>query len=129
MTNRDVVDVLQWFNDFSEAEYARSGNIATRDVILPQGPLEDFSHTIEPHLRKLGLPTALERGVVTLIKEYQVHHNTTLYRIDIIQHGDNTISNLSSSGSYSQSSYNESTEEMKNYYLEFLVPTNPISVV
>lgn len=115
MTNRDVVDVLQWFNDFSEAEYARSGNIATRDVILPQGPLEDFSHTIEPHLRKLGLPTALERGVVTLIKEYQVHHNTTLYMIDIIQHGDNTISNLSSSSSYSQSSYNESTEEMKNY--------------
>ncbi|XP_063616170.1 mRNA turnover protein 4 homolog [Cydia splendana] len=72
MTNRDVVDVLQWFNDFSESEYARSGFVATEDVILPQGPLEDFSHTIEPHLRKLGLPTALERGVVTLIKEYQV---------------------------------------------------------
>ncbi|XP_063394994.1 mRNA turnover protein 4 homolog [Cydia fagiglandana] len=72
MTNRDVVDVLQWFNDFSESEYARSGFVATEDVILPQGPLEDFSHTIEPHLRKLGLPTTLERGVVTLIKEYQV---------------------------------------------------------
>ncbi|CAH2050234.1 unnamed protein product, partial [Iphiclides podalirius] len=72
MTNRDVMDVLQWFKDFHAAEYARAGFIATKDVILSQGPLEDFSHTIEPHLRKLGLPTSLERGVIHLIKEYQV---------------------------------------------------------
>lgn len=72
MTNRDVGDVLQWFKNFSEMEYARSGFVATRDVILPVGPLEDFSHTIEPHLRRLGLPTSLERGVINLIKEYQV---------------------------------------------------------
>lgn len=72
MTNRDVPDVLQWFKDFSEPEYARSGFVATKDVILPKGPLEDFSHSIEPHLRQLGLPTSLERGVIHLIKEYQV---------------------------------------------------------
>ncbi|XP_072944985.1 mRNA turnover protein 4 homolog [Epargyreus clarus] len=72
MTNRDVPDVLQWFKDFQEPEYARAGFVATRDVILPQGPLQDFSHTIEPHLRRLGLPTSLERGVINLIKEYQV---------------------------------------------------------
>lgn len=72
MTNRDVFDVLQWFKDFSEAEYARAGFIATKDVVLPQGPLPEFSHAIEPHLRKLGLPTSLERGVIHLIKEYQV---------------------------------------------------------
>lgn len=72
MTNRDVPDVLQWFKDFSEPEYARSGFVATEDVLLPQGPLEDFSHSIEPHLRRLGLPTSLEKGVIHLIKEYQV---------------------------------------------------------
>ncbi|VVC90532.1 mRNA turnover protein 4 homolog [Leptidea sinapis] len=72
MTNRDVIDVLEWFKTFDDAEYARSGFIATKDVILPKGPLEDFSHTIEPHLRRLGLPTSLERGVIHLIKEYQV---------------------------------------------------------
>ncbi|XP_068626797.1 mRNA turnover protein 4 homolog [Battus philenor] len=72
MTNRDVVDVLQWFKEYRAAEYARAGFVATEDVILPQGPLEDFSHTIEPHLRRLGLPTSLERGVIHLIKEYQV---------------------------------------------------------
>lgn len=72
MTNRDVPDVLQWFKDFSEPEYARSGFIATQDVTLPKGPLDDFSHSIEPHLRQLGLPTSLERGIIHLIKEYQV---------------------------------------------------------
>lgn len=77
MTNRDVVDVLEWFKTFRETEYARAGFVATQDVILPQGPLEDFSHTIEPHLRRLGLPTTLEKGVIHLIKEYQVFKKVT----------------------------------------------------
>ncbi|GBP29261.1 mRNA turnover protein 4 homolog [Eumeta japonica] len=72
MTNRDVDEVLQWFDNFSESEYARAGFIAIKDVVLPIGPLSGFSHAIEPHLRKLGLPTTLERGVIHLIKEYQV---------------------------------------------------------
>lgn len=36
------------------------------------GPLPDFSHAIEPHLRKLGMPTKLERGIVTLYSDYTV---------------------------------------------------------
>lgn len=72
MTNKDVPDVLKFFKEYSEPDYARSGFVATQDVVIPQGPLEDFSHTIEPHLRRLGLPTSLERGVIHLIKEYQV---------------------------------------------------------
>ncbi|KAF9816105.1 hypothetical protein SFRURICE_003656 [Spodoptera frugiperda] len=72
MTNKDVPEVLQWFKGFSDAEYARAGFVATKDVVLPVGPLPDFSHTMEPHLRKLGLPTSLERGVINIIKEYQV---------------------------------------------------------
>lgn len=34
--------------------------------------MEDFSHAIEPHLRGLGLPTKLEKGVVALYKEHTV---------------------------------------------------------
>lgn len=41
-------------------------------MVLPEGPLPDFSHAIEPHLRKLGMPTKLERGIVTLHNEYTV---------------------------------------------------------
>ncbi|CAG9796712.1 unnamed protein product [Diatraea saccharalis] len=72
MTNRDVLDVLQWFKSYRATEFARSGFLATEDVILKAGPLKDFSHTIEPHLRRLGLPTSLEKGVINLIKEYKV---------------------------------------------------------
>lgn len=79
MTNRDVPEVIQFFKDYTETEFARSGFVATRDVILPAGPLADFSHTIEPHLRHLGLPTSLERGVINLIKEYQVKLLNIIY--------------------------------------------------
>ncbi|KAJ2947770.1 hypothetical protein O0L34_g9550 [Tuta absoluta] len=72
MTNRDVPDVLKWFKEYEDTEFARSGFVATKDVIIPRGPLEDFSHTMEPQLRRLGLPTSLERGVIHLLKEYQV---------------------------------------------------------
>ena len=30
-------------------------------VVLPEGPLPDFSHAIEPQLRQLGLPSALKK--------------------------------------------------------------------
>ena len=43
-------------------EFARAGNTATQTVVAPAGPLLAFTHDIEPQLRKLGLPTSLERG-------------------------------------------------------------------
>lgn len=71
-TVRGENDVLEWSKQYSALEYARSGFIATETVVLPEGPLEDFSHAIEPHLRSLGMPTKLDKGVVTLYKEYTV---------------------------------------------------------
>lgn len=71
-TDRSEDDVLEWSKQYSALEYARSGFIATETIVLPEGPLEDFSHAIEPHLRSLGMPTKLEKGVVTLYKEYTV---------------------------------------------------------
>lgn len=71
-TNRDENDVLEWSKQYSALEYARSGFIATETITLPEGPLDDFSHAIEPHLRSLGMPTKLNKGVVTLYKEFNV---------------------------------------------------------
>ncbi|KAK9878098.1 hypothetical protein WA026_020742 [Henosepilachna vigintioctopunctata] len=65
-------EVVDWFNNFSCEDFAKSGFKATQTVILEEGPLKQFSHAIEPHLRKLGMPTKLDRGVVTLIKEFEV---------------------------------------------------------
>lgn len=57
---------------YEEIDYARSGFVAQETITLRKGPMADFPHSIEPHLRQLGMPTALQKGVVTLIKEYTV---------------------------------------------------------
>jgi len=71
-TNKEEEEVVSFFNEFVEKDFARGGTIATETVHLEEGPLDQFSHSIEPHLRSLGLPTALKRGVITLIKEFTV---------------------------------------------------------
>ncbi|KAK0403303.1 hypothetical protein QR680_016849 [Steinernema hermaphroditum] len=71
-TNADTDEVLQFFKTHVEPDYARCGNEATEEVSLPQGPLPQFAHSIEPQLRKLGMPTKLERGIVTLYEDFEV---------------------------------------------------------
>jgi len=71
-TNKESDEVLEWFKNYSESDFARSGNLATETVTLPPGPLPQFPHSIEPHLRQLGMPTSLQRGVVTLLSEFTV---------------------------------------------------------
>ncbi|XP_015438500.1 PREDICTED: mRNA turnover protein 4 homolog [Dufourea novaeangliae] len=71
-TNRTQKEVLKWMEEYEEADYARSGFISNETITLPEGPMPEFPHSIEPHLRQLGMPTALQKGVVVLIKEYNV---------------------------------------------------------
>jgi len=72
MTNKDRKEVQKFFDSFVQKDYARAGNVAAETVRIPEGPLPQFSHAIEPHLRSLGLPTCLKRGVVTMLKKYKV---------------------------------------------------------
>lgn len=65
-------EVLEFFESFHQEDYARAGDIATETVKLESGPLAQFSFSMEPQLRKMGLPTALEKGVITLVKEFVV---------------------------------------------------------
>ncbi|EDX15503.1 mRNA turnover protein 4 homolog [Drosophila simulans] len=71
-TDKSKEEVLEWAENYWAVEYARSGFVATETVTLPAGPLEDFAHSMEPHLRSLGLPTKLEKGIVTLYSDYTV---------------------------------------------------------
>ncbi|XP_043108536.1 mRNA turnover protein 4 homolog [Puntigrus tetrazona] len=71
-TNKTKDEVHEYFSNFKEVDYARAGNVATMAVTLDEGPLEQFTHSMEPQLRQLGLPTALKKGVVTLIKDFEV---------------------------------------------------------
>ncbi|KAI0923131.1 hypothetical protein AcV5_007529 [Taiwanofungus camphoratus] len=73
-TDSPPTEVLEWFADFQQPDFARSGNRASRTVVLPAGPVmqehstppEPFPHSEEPQLRKLGLRTRMQRGVPTL---------------------------------------------------------------
>jgi mRNA turnover protein 4 len=73
-TDSEPDEVLDWFADFHPPDFARTGNVSTRTIVLPAGPVlqhhsdppEPFPHNEEPQLRKLGLHTTLKRGVPTL---------------------------------------------------------------
>ncbi|KAJ0068899.1 hypothetical protein NL108_014002, partial [Boleophthalmus pectinirostris] len=71
-TNKTKEEVQEYFSHFKETDFARAGNQAQMDVTLDEGPLEQFTHSMEPQLRQLGLPTALKKGVVTLLKDHEV---------------------------------------------------------
>lgn len=79
-TDHDPAETEAWFAHYTQADYARAGNRATRSIELPAGPImnresdppEQFQHTMEPQLRRLGLATRLERGVPTLAAPHVV---------------------------------------------------------
>ncbi|KAH0832031.1 ribosomal protein L10-domain-containing protein [Lanmaoa asiatica] len=79
-TDTEPQEVIEWFEDFQQADFARTGNIASRTVVLPVGPVmrvhsdppEPFPHNEEPQLRKLGLSTTLNRGVPTLETSHKI---------------------------------------------------------
>lgn len=73
-------EVIEWFADFKRPDFARAGNIASRTVTLPAGPVmriysdppEPFPHNEEPQLRKLGLTTHMNKGVPTLNASHKI---------------------------------------------------------
>ncbi|XP_018358007.1 PREDICTED: mRNA turnover protein 4 homolog [Trachymyrmex cornetzi] len=71
-TNRSKKQVMEWAENYEEMEYARSGFVAPETVELPEGPLPQFQHSMEPQLRQLGMPTSLKKGIITLIKPFTV---------------------------------------------------------
>jgi len=79
-TDTPPQEVIDWFVDFKQPDFARAGNIASRTVILPVGPVmrhhsdppEPFPHNEEPQLRKLGLTTSMNKGVPTLTSSHRL---------------------------------------------------------
>lgn len=78
-TDRDVGDVQAAFEGFWDADFARSGASATREVRIPPGEVktmygveggaeeeDPMPLAIEPQLRKLGVPTRIKGGKVVL---------------------------------------------------------------
>ncbi|KAG6794202.1 hypothetical protein POTOM_003440 [Populus tomentosa] len=62
----------QLFNEYEEYDFARTGTTATETVELKEGPLEQFTHEMEPFLRKQGIPVRLNKGVIELVSDFVV---------------------------------------------------------
>ncbi|KAF4121164.1 mRNA turnover protein 4 [Geosmithia morbida] len=81
LTNRPAQEILDYFDTFTPVDFARAGVPATRDFSIPSGvvystagevPVEHdvpLEHSIEPELRRLGVPTRMVRGKIVLGEE------------------------------------------------------------
>ncbi|KAK4232067.1 ribosome assembly factor mrt4 [Podospora fimiseda] len=77
-TNRPPAEIQSYFTSLTQVDFARAGNIATRTFTVPPGPVYStagevppehdvpVTHTLEPELRRLGMPTRMVKGKVTL---------------------------------------------------------------
>ncbi|KAI8950003.1 ribosomal protein L10-domain-containing protein [Xylaria longipes] len=77
-TNRAPESLLSYFAELSQVDFARAGVAATREFVIPRGtvmstagevPAEydvPMGHTIEPELRRLGVPTRMIKGKIVL---------------------------------------------------------------
>lgn len=69
LSKAKVTSILK---ELTTADYARAGYIARRTINLQEGPLPQFAFSMEPQLRKLGLPTKLDKGVIFLYQEHEI---------------------------------------------------------
>ncbi|GJN69052.1 60S acidic ribosomal protein P0 [Purpureocillium lilacinum] len=78
LTNRPAQAVLEYFEGLTKVDFARAGVTANRSFTIPPGvvyatagevPAEHdvaLEHSIEPELRRLGVPTRMVKGKVVL---------------------------------------------------------------
>lgn len=83
-TSRNPDDVIEYFASYSEVDFARAGTSATYTFTIPAGVVysrggelaveddEPLAASMETQVRKLGMPTRLVKGKVTLDTDYTV---------------------------------------------------------
>jgi len=84
LTNWEPKEVLDYFRDYVEVDFARAGVRASRTFTVPAGvvysragelAVEDdvlLPHSLEVTVRKWGMPTRLDKGKVVLDQEYTI---------------------------------------------------------
>jgi mRNA turnover protein 4 len=84
ITSHPANIVTEWFDSFVKTDFPRAGTVAPITFTIPGGTvysrggqvdIEDDSplpHSLEPTLRQLGMPTRLQKGIITLDSDYTV---------------------------------------------------------
>jgi mRNA turnover protein 4 len=73
-TNRARGEVEAFFGGFSATDFARAGFVPATTIQQPPGRLTELPHTMLDQLRKLGMPVALDKGVIVLPQAYTLCH-------------------------------------------------------
>lgn len=71
-TNLPTEEVQRLFSQHEAHDFAKTGSVATEKVELKEGPLDQFTHEMEPFLRKQGMPVRLNKGVVELVADFVI---------------------------------------------------------
>ena len=70
-SNKSKEEITAYFKTQIHEDFARSGNIATMDFVVPEGPLQ-LPGSLEVHLRKNFLPVELKDGILSCKEDYLV---------------------------------------------------------
>ncbi|EGG20010.1 ribosomal protein L10 family protein [Cavenderia fasciculata] len=70
-TNDSKDTVMTYFENFKEEDHARAGFVPKETVVIPAGTI-DMLHSQEPYLRKLGMPTLLKAGIISLESDFNL---------------------------------------------------------
>lgn len=69
-------EAVRVLGEVEHEDFARAGSVVQQEFRLSAGPLSNAAgplpHTLEPQLRKYGLPTRLNKGVVELLADHVV---------------------------------------------------------
>ncbi|KAL0077088.1 ribosomal protein L10-domain-containing protein [Phycomyces blakesleeanus] len=75
-TNKTPEEVKNYFEEFRQPDYARSGVVASQTIVVDEGAVkrgvDPMPHNMEPLLRSLGMPTLLRNGIVSLSAPYTI---------------------------------------------------------
>lgn len=64
---------VRFFDQYRTPEFASAGFVPDETITIPEGPLDaEFIHSMEPMLRKLGMPVLLQKGIITVLSEYAI---------------------------------------------------------
>ena len=71
-TNNTPDKILKYFKNYKTITFAKTGFVATKDIMINKGVLEQFVFSQEYVLKKLGLPVLLKNGRLILDQNYIV---------------------------------------------------------